>query len=31
LEVEKIDFLKNAYILKNGREKDLWDLDIFKE
>ncbi|MCD5385056.1 RsmB/NOP family class I SAM-dependent RNA methyltransferase [Candidatus Gracilibacteria bacterium] len=30
LEVEKINFLKNGYKLINGNEKDLWDLDIYK-
>lgn len=30
LKAKKITFLKNAYILENGKEKDLWDLDIFK-
>lgn len=29
LKAKKINFLKNAYILENGKEKDLWDLDIF--
>ncbi|MDD3302822.1 MAG: RsmB/NOP family class I SAM-dependent RNA methyltransferase [Candidatus Gracilibacteria bacterium] len=27
---KKIDFLEDAYILENGIEKDLWNLDIFK-
>lgn len=31
LKAKKIDFLKNAYFLENGKEKDLWDLDIFKD
>ncbi len=31
LEYKKVDFLKNWYILINGTEKDLWDLDIFKQ
>lgn len=31
LDVEKIKFLKNWYILLNGKEKDLWDLDIYKQ
>lgn len=31
LEFEKVDFLDNAYILLNWREKDLWDLNIFKD
>lgn len=30
LEVEKVKFLKNWYILLNWKEKDLWDLDIYK-
>jgi 16S rRNA C967 or C1407 C5-methylase (RsmB/RsmF family) len=30
LEIEKIDFLENAYMLKTGREKDLWDTGAFK-
>lgn len=29
LEVEKIAYLSDWYILLNGREKDLWNLDIF--
>ena len=28
---KKIDFLENAYILENWIEKDLWNLDIFKD
>ena len=31
LEVEKISFLKNWYILLNAREKKLWELDIYKQ
>ena len=31
LEVEKVKFLKNWYILLNGQEKDLWDLDFYKQ
>lgn len=31
LEVKKVDFLKNWYILLNGQEKDLWDLDLYKQ
>ena len=31
LEVEKVKFLKNGYILLNWKEKDLWDLDIYKQ
>jgi len=31
LEVKKISFLKNWYILLNWKEKDLWDLDIYKQ
>ena len=31
LKARKIDFLKNWYILENWKEKDLWDLDIFKD
>ena len=31
LEVEKVNFLKNWYILLNWKEKDLWDLDIYKQ
>lgn len=31
LKAKKINFLKNAYILENWKEKDLWDLDIFKD
>jgi 16S rRNA C967 or C1407 C5-methylase (RsmB/RsmF family) len=29
-ELKKIDFIPNCYILTNGTEKDLWDLDLFK-
>lgn len=31
LKAKKIIFLKNAYILENWKEKDLWDLDVFKD
>ncbi len=31
LEVEKVNFLKNWYILLNWKESDLWNLDIFKQ
>jgi 16S rRNA C967 or C1407 C5-methylase (RsmB/RsmF family) len=31
LKIEKIPFLENWYKLLNWREKDLWDLDFFKE
>ncbi len=31
LKTKKVDFLKHWYILENWREKDLWDLDIFKD
>jgi 16S rRNA C967 or C1407 C5-methylase (RsmB/RsmF family) len=31
LEIEKIPYLTNAYKLKNWKEKDLWNLNIFKE
>lgn len=31
LEVEKVKFLKNWYILLNWKEKVLWDLDIYKQ
>ena len=31
LEIEKVKFLKNGYILLNWKEKDLWDLDIYKK
>ncbi len=31
LEIQKIDFLKNWYFLLNWNEKDLWDLDVFKQ
>ena len=27
---KKVDFLKNAYILEDSKESDLWELDIFK-
>jgi len=30
LKIKKIDFLENAYILEEGREKDLWDTGAFK-
>lgn len=29
--VRKVEFLKHWYLLLNWREKDLWDLDIFKD
>ncbi len=31
LKARKIDFLKNWYVLENWKEKDLWNLDIFKD
>ncbi len=31
LDMKKVDFLENCYTLENGIEKDLWDLDIFKQ
>ncbi|RKW22069.1 RsmB/NOP family class I SAM-dependent RNA methyltransferase [Candidatus Gracilibacteria bacterium] len=31
LKAKKIVFLKNGYFLENGKEKDLWDLNIFKD
>jgi len=31
LDMKKVDFLDNCYTLENGIEKDLWDLDIFKQ
>lgn len=31
LEVKKVNFLKNWYLLLNWREKQLWDLDIYKQ
>jgi len=31
LETEKVSFLKNWYILLNWKEKDLWDLDVYKQ
>ena len=31
LKAQKIDFLKNWYFLENWKEKDLWDLNIFKD
>lgn len=31
LTAKKVNFLKNWYILEDWREKDLWDLDIFKQ
>lgn len=31
LKAKKIFFLKNCYILENWKEKDLWDLEIFKD
>jgi len=30
VKIEKIDYLENAYILTEGREKDLWDTGAFK-
>lgn len=27
---KKVDFLKNAYVLEDSKESDLWELDIFK-
>ena len=30
LKITKLDFLENAYILEEGREKDLWDTGAFK-
>ena len=31
LEVEKVKFLKNWYVLLNWMEKDMWDLDFYKQ
>ncbi len=31
VDVEKVSFLKNWYILTSWREKDLWDLDLYKQ
>lgn len=31
LKYTKVDFLEDAYILDNWTEKDLWDLEIFKD
>jgi len=31
LKVKKVDFIQNCFVLENWREKDLWDLEIFKE
>ncbi|MDP5039062.1 MAG: RsmB/NOP family class I SAM-dependent RNA methyltransferase, partial [Candidatus Gracilibacteria bacterium] len=31
IKIEKIDFIKNAYILKNSIERDLWNLDFYKD
>lgn len=31
LSFQKLDFLNDWYLLLNWREKDLWDLDIFKD
>jgi len=30
VKIKKIDFLKNVYVLEEGREKDLWDTGAFK-
>lgn len=30
LELRKIDFIENCYVLEKWSEKDLWDLEIFK-
>lgn len=30
LNVKKIDFLENWFVLENWKEKDLWELDIYK-
>lgn len=27
----RLDFLEDAYVLENTSEKDLWDLDIYKD
>ncbi|MDP2090876.1 MAG: RsmB/NOP family class I SAM-dependent RNA methyltransferase [Candidatus Gracilibacteria bacterium] len=31
LETKKVEFLKHGYILDNAVEKDLWELDIYKQ
>lgn len=31
LEVKKVKFLKNWYVLLNWKEKDLWELDFYKQ
>lgn len=30
LQVKKVDFLENWFVLENWKEKDLWELDIYK-
>lgn len=30
LEVTKVSYLDNCYVLENGTEKDLWELDLFE-
>jgi 16S rRNA C967 or C1407 C5-methylase (RsmB/RsmF family) len=30
LEVSKVPYLENCYVLENGTEKDLWELDLFE-
>lgn len=30
LEVSKVAYLENCYVLENGTEKDLWELDLFE-
>lgn len=31
LEVSKVPYLDNCYVLENGTEKDLWELDLFEK
>jgi 16S rRNA C967 or C1407 C5-methylase (RsmB/RsmF family) len=31
LEVSKVPYVENCYILENGTEKDLWELDLFEK
>ena len=31
LEVSKVPYIENCYVLENGTEKDLWELDLFEK
>ena len=30
LEVTKVSYIENCYVLENGTEKDLWELELFE-